>query len=208
MSYFNSESWDYNPVSHFTPYSPNPRCSLEPYPALSPLHYPLSPAWLQPIPLPDVAYQAAKGAHISYPPSPVNEEHSLSPELCYPSPVQSPVKEGSQERPFTIFSPVPGTNCVKSPSPIPDTHLVPSPSTYSWHTAPVTPRDQSSLCPLSPINYEAAARSVGYQSPLHAPSPEPHPDQEKSLLSQSVIHQHVSTVRRYTPTSTLQSILP
>ena len=175
MSYILSENWDSDPVP-FTPYSPL-RCP-EPLPFLSPLHKPLTPVWLQPIPLPDVAYQAAKGAHISYPPSPVNEECSSSPELHYPSPVQSLVEEGTQERPFTIYSPVPGTNRVKSPSPIPETHPVPSPSTHSWHGTEVAPCNQSPLRPFSPINYEAAARRVGYQSPPQVPPPEPHPAQE------------------------------
>ena len=138
----------------------------------------VTPVWLQPTPLPNFAYWAAEGTHISHPPSPVNEECSLSQELRYLSPVQSPIEEATQERPFTIFSPVPGTNRVKSPSPIPETCCVPSPSTHSWNAAPVTPHDQSSPHPFSPINYEAAARRVGYQSPPCAPSPEPHPDQE------------------------------
>ena len=175
MSYFLSENWDSDPVP-FTPYSPI-RCP-EPFPFLSPLHHPLSPVWLQPTHLPGFAYQAAKGAHISYPPSPVNEERSPSPELHYPSPVQSPVKEEVKERPFTIYSPVPGTNRVRSPSPIPETRRVPSPSTHSWHGEEIAPRNQSPLHPFSPIDYEAAARRVGYQSPPRVPSPEPHPDQE------------------------------
>ena len=175
MSYILSENWDSDPVP-FTPYSPIRR--PEPLPFLSPLHHPLSPVWLQPTPLPGFAYQAAEGAHISYPPSPVGSEREGSPELRYPSPVQPPAEEGTQERPFTIFSPVPGTNRVKSPSPIPETRQVPSPSAHSWHAAPVTPWDQSSPRPFSPINYEAVARRVGYQSPPRAPSPEPHPDQE------------------------------
>ena len=175
MSYFLSENWDSDPVP-FTPYSPihHP----EPLPFLSPLHHPLSPVWLQPTPLPDLAYQAAEGAHISCPPSPVGSEREGSPELWYPSPVQSPAEEGPQERPFTVFSPVPGTNHVKSPSPIPETCQVPSPSTHSWHAALIIPRDQYSPQPFSPIDYEAAARRVGYQSPPCAQSPEPHPDQE------------------------------
>ena len=176
MSYLYSESWDSDFVSSFTPYSPLRR--PEPVPALSPLHHPLSPIWLQPIPLPDIASQAAVGAHISYPPSPVGSEREGSPELRYPSPVQPPVEEGTQERPFTIFSPVLGTNRVKSPSPIPETCQVPSPSTHSWHAAPITPHDQSSPRPFSPIDYKVAARRVGYRSPPCAPSPEPHPDQE------------------------------
>ena len=167
MSYLYSDSWDSNFVSSFTPYSPLRR----PEP-------PLSPIWLQPTPLPVIASQAAVGAHISYPPSPVGSEREGSPELRYPSPVQPPAEEGTQERPFTIFSPVPGTNHVKSPSPIPETRQVPSPSAHSWHAAPVTPQDQSSPRPFSPIDYEAAARRVGYQSPPRAPSAEPHPDQE------------------------------
>ena len=175
MSYFYSENWDSDPVP-FTPYSPL-HCH-EPLSFLSPLHNPLSPVWIQPIPLPDIAYQAAKGTHISYLPSPVNEECSPSPELCYPSPVQSPVEERTQERPFTIFSPVPGTNCFKSPSPIPETHQVPSPSSHSRHSADIVPCNQSPQHPFSPIDYEAAARGVGYQSPPQVPSPEPHPDQE------------------------------
>ena len=162
MSYFHSENWDSDPIP-FTPYSSLHR--PEPLPFLSPLHNPLSPVWLQPIPLPNIAYQDAEGAHISYPPSPVNKECSLSPELRYPSPVQSPVEEGTQERPFTIYSPVPGTNRVKSPSSIPETCPVPSPSTHTWHSAEVVPHNQYPLCPFSPIDYEAAARTVGYQSP-------------------------------------------
>ena len=178
MSYFASESWDSDPVSHFTPYSPNPCHSLETYPALSPLHYPLSPVWLQPIPLPDVAYQAAKGAHISYPPSPVNEECSPSPEHHHSSPVQSPVQQESEGRTFTIFDPVPGTNHLKSPSPILETTCEPSPQTHSWPTLSPVPRNQSPLCPLTLIDYEAVAQRVRYQSLPCVPSPENHPDQE------------------------------
>ena len=177
MSYLFPESWDSDLVSPFTPYSPLRR-PLEPYPVLSPLHHPLSPVWLQPTPLPGFAYEAAEGAHISYPPSPVNKECSPLPELRYPSPVQSPVKEEVEERPFTIYSPVPGTNRVRFPSSIPETCQVPSPSTHSWHGVDIVPRDQTSPHPFSPIDYKAAARRVGYQSPPHAPSPEPHPDQE------------------------------
>ena len=175
MSYFLSENWDSDPVP-FTPYSPIRR--PEPLLFLSPLHHPLSPVWLQPTPLPSFAYQAAEGAHISHPPSPIDKERSPLPELRYPSPVQSPAEEGTQERPFTIYSPVLGTNRVKSPSPIPETRPVPSPSTHSWHGTEVVPRNQSPLRPFSPINYKAAARRVGYQSPPRVPSPEPLPNQE------------------------------
>ena len=145
MSTYEFGEWDADSSSFF-----NPGPVQSPRPFLSPLL--LSTIGLSPAPLPEVSFQAAESAYISYPPSPISDEHrSVTPELRYPSPVPS----SSPQR--TLISAVRST-VLHEPSPRPQ-------------SLPPTSRGQELFAATggrfsaSPIDYEASARRIVEENP-------------------------------------------
>ena len=107
-----------------------------------------------PAPLPEESFQAAESAYISYPPTPISDEHrSVTPELRYPSPVPSP----SLSLQHTQVSAVRST-FIHEPSPRPQ-------------SLPPTSRGQELFAATggrfsaSPIDYEASARRIVEENP-------------------------------------------
>ena len=145
MSTYEFGEWDADSSSFF-----NPGPVQSPRPFLSPLL--LSTIGLSPAPLPEVSFQAAESAYISYPPSPISDEHrSVTPELRYPSSVPS----SSPQR--TQISAVRST-VLHEPSPRPQ-------------SLPPTSRGQELFeatggrFSASPIDYEASARRIVEENP-------------------------------------------
>jgi hypothetical protein len=142
VSTYEFGEWDADSSSF---YNPGPVSS--PGPFLSPLL--LSTVGLSPAPLPEVSFQAAESAYISYPPSPITNEHrSVTPELRYPSPVPSP-----QRTPVSSIR-----STFHEPSPRPQS--LPPVSQFEQTIALTGGRFSA-----SPIDYETSARRLLSENP-------------------------------------------
>ena len=146
MSTHEFGEWDADSNSF---YNPGPTSLAGP---LRSFHSPflLSTDRSSPAPLPEVSFQAAESAYVSYPPTPISDEHrSETPELRYPSPVPSP----QQTQVSAIRSTV-----IHEPSPRPQ-------------SLPPTSRGQELFeatggrFSASPIDYETSARRILEENP-------------------------------------------
>jgi hypothetical protein len=141
VSTYEFGEWDADSSSF---YNPGPGYSGA---FLSPLL--LSTVGLSPTPSPQVSFQAAESAYVSYPPSPISEHRSVTPELRYPSPVPSAQRTPTSSTRSTI---------VHEPSP-------------RSASLPPTSRGQELFArtggrfSASPIDFEASARRLAEENP-------------------------------------------
>ena len=128
-------------------YNPGPASSSGPLRSFT-TTYPVS-IGSSPAPLPEESLQAAESAYISYPPTPISDEHrSVTPELRYPSPVPSLQNPISAIRSTTIHEPSP------RPQSLP-------PISRGQELFEATGGRFSA----SPIDYEASARRIIEENP-------------------------------------------
>ena len=144
MSTYEFGEWDADSSSF---YNPGPASSTGPLGSfLSPLL--LSTVGLSPAPLPETSLQAAESAYISYPPTPISDR-SVTPELCYPSPVPS-----VRSSPVSAIR----STILHIPSPRPAS-LPPTSSGQELFAA------TGGRFSASPIDYEAATRRLLEENP-------------------------------------------